>query len=109
MNKPLDTPNQDLIIGEGVSFTGSIEAPGKAIIGGAISGSIAAQDLLVESTGTLNGKVRAATMSVHGAVSNDIVCTENLVIHPTGQVSGQLTYKELQVELGGRITGNIKQ
>jgi cytoskeletal protein CcmA (bactofilin family) len=52
MNKPLDTPNQDLIIGEGVSFTGSIEAPGKAIIGGAISGSIAAQDLLVETTGT---------------------------------------------------------
>jgi hypothetical protein len=27
MNKPFDPSNQDLIIGEGVSFTGTIAAP----------------------------------------------------------------------------------
>jgi hypothetical protein len=59
MNKPFDPANQDLIIGEGVTFTGTIAAPGKAIISGAVSGSIAAQDLLVEKAGTITGKVRA--------------------------------------------------
>jgi cytoskeletal protein CcmA (bactofilin family) len=109
MNKPFDPANQDLIIGEGVTFTGTIAAPGKAIISGAVSGSIAAQDLLVEKAGTITGKVRADTMNVHGAVSNDVACSDNLVIHATGQVSGALQYKELQIERGGRITGTVKQ
>jgi cytoskeletal protein CcmA (bactofilin family) len=109
MNTLLDPAHQDLIIGEGVSFTGTIEAPGKAIITGAVSGSIAAQDLLVERAGTITGKVRAHTMNVHGSVSNDVACSANLSIHATGQVSGALQYQELQIERGGRITGTVKQ
>ena len=81
MNKPFDPSNQDLIIGEGVSFTGTIAAPGKAIISGAVSGSIAAQDLLVEKSGTITGKVRADTMNVHGSVANDVACSANLMRH----------------------------
>ncbi len=109
MNKPFDPSNQDLIIGEGVSFTGTIDAPGKAIISGAVSGAIAVQDLLVEKSGTITGKVRADTMNVHGSVSNDVASSAKLVIHGTGQVSGSLQYKELQIERGGRITGTVKQ
>lgn len=109
MNKPFDASNPDLIIGEGVTFTGTIDAPSKAIISGAVSGSISAQDLLIEKTGTITGKVRADTMNVHGSVANDVACSANLVIHGTGQVSGTLQYKELQIERGGRITGTVKQ
>ena len=109
MNKPFDPSNHDLIVGEGVTFTGTIDAPGKAIISGAVSGSIAAQDLLIEKSGTITGKVRADTMHVHGAIANDVACSANLVIHATGQVSGALQYKELQIERGGRITGTVKQ
>jgi cytoskeletal protein CcmA (bactofilin family) len=109
MNKTFAPANQDLIIGEGVSFTGTIDAPGKASVSGAVSGSISAKDLVIEKSGTITGKVRAESMNVHGSASNDIACDGALVIHTNGHVSGSLKYHELQVERGGRMTGNVKQ
>ena len=39
--------SNNLVIGDGVTFKGSISAPGKAIINGVVSGELTADDLLI--------------------------------------------------------------
>jgi cytoskeletal protein CcmA (bactofilin family) len=41
--------SNNLVIGDGVTFKGSISAPGKAIINGVVSGELIADDLLISA------------------------------------------------------------
>ena len=43
--------SNNLVIGDGVTFKGSISAPGKAIINGVVSGELIADDLLIGQKG----------------------------------------------------------
>ena len=45
--------SNNLVIGDGVTFKGSISAPGKAIINGVVSGELIADDLLIGQIETL--------------------------------------------------------
>jgi cytoskeletal protein CcmA (bactofilin family) len=101
--------SNNLFIGEGVTFTGSIDAPGKVSINGKVSGDLKADDVLVGVQGSLKGKVQARVIDVHGELLEDITSQEHMVIRRTGQVTGALSYAELEVERGGRFQGDMKQ
>lgn len=84
--------SNNLVIGTGVTFKGSISAPGKAIV-----------------NGNVTGVVNAREIDVHGELNQDIVCREHILIHTTGRVSGSLEYSELEIQRGGQFRGNMKQ
>jgi cytoskeletal protein CcmA (bactofilin family) len=101
-------PN-NLIIGEGVSFNGSIVAPGKASINGIVTGQLKADDLQIGERGNVTGDVQAREIDVHGALNDKIDCKEHILIHSTGKVSGTLVYHELEIQRGGQFAGDMKQ
>ena len=101
--------NNNLVIGEGVTFKGSITAPGKAVINGNVTGELIADDLLIGNKGQVTGTVRAREIDVHGELNEDIICKEHLLIHSTGKVSGTLEYHELEIQRGGQFKGNMTQ
>ncbi|MBU3650815.1 MAG: polymer-forming cytoskeletal protein [Limnohabitans sp.] len=101
--------SNNLVIGTGVTFKGSITAPGKAIVNGAVTGDLTADDLLIGKEGNVTGVVRAREIDVHGELNEDIVCREHILIHSTGRVSGTLEYTELEIHRGGRFRGEMKQ
>jgi cytoskeletal protein CcmA (bactofilin family) len=105
----INPTNNNLVIGEGVTFKGSISAPGKAVINGNVSGELTADDLLIGTKGQVTGSVRAREIDVHGELNEDIVCKEHLLIHSTGKVSGTLEYHELEIQRGGKFKGNMNQ
>ena len=86
----------NLVIGTGVTFSGSIAAPGKAVINGQVTGELTADDLLIGKEGNVTGTVRAREIDVHGELNEDIVCREHILIHSTGRVSGTMEYSELE-------------
>jgi cytoskeletal protein CcmA (bactofilin family) len=105
----INPTNNNLVIGEGVTFKGSISAPGKAVINGNVTGELTADDLLIGTKGQVTGAVCAREIDVHGELNENIVCKEHLLIHSTGKVSGTLEYQELEIQRGGKFKGNMNQ
>ena len=108
MTAPVSSAN-NLFIGEGVTFIGSIEAPGKVSINGKVSGDLKADDVWVGPQGSLRGQIEARVIDVHGELLEDITSKERMSIRHTGQVTGVLQYAELEIERGGRFQGDMKQ
>jgi cytoskeletal protein CcmA (bactofilin family) len=103
------TSPSSLIIGEGVVFTGSINAPGTASINGTVTGEITVADLQIGPKGNVAGKIEAKVIDVHGVLSDKILCHEHIMIHRSGSVSGQLDYADIEIERGGQFKGNMIQ
>lgn len=97
----------DLIIGAGVTFNGDIRVDGRVSVSGQVKGSIDARDLRVELDGRVDGQVRVNNLEVKGAVGQDITSSDSVLIHSTGLVHGRLRCAELEIERGGRVTGQI--
>ena len=97
----------DLFIPDGVTFVGTIHAPGLAEINGSVSGEITSNKLVIGPLGLINGKVRAKEIDVYGVLMNDIVCQGLLQIRKTGKVSANLTYSDIDIERGGQFEGDM--
>lgn len=101
--------NNNLVIGEGVTFNGSITVPGMAIINGKVSGEVTTDSLQIGKSGHITGKVKAKEIDVQGELHEDINCENHIIIHSSGVVSGKLDYSELEIERGGQFRGNMNQ
>jgi len=93
--------SNNLVIGTGVTFKGSISAPGRAVVNGNVTGDLTADDLLIGKDGTVTGVVRAREIDVHGELNEDIVCRDHILIHSTGRVSGSLNTPSLKFSAAG--------
>jgi cytoskeletal protein CcmA (bactofilin family) len=98
-----------LFVGEGVTFTGSIYAPGLASINGTVQGEIKVSDLQIGPKGNVAGTIEAKVIDVHGILSDNITCHEHILIHRSGNVTGQLDYADIEIERGGQFKGKMVQ
>ena len=105
----LSSQNSSLIIGEGVTFVGSISAPGRASINGTVTGEISVADLQIGPKGSVTGQINAQVIDVHGVLAEHIVCHDHILIHRSGSVSGNLDYSEIEIERGGQFKGQMTQ
>jgi cytoskeletal protein CcmA (bactofilin family) len=101
--------SNSITIGQGVTFVGSISASGKAFINGAVTGDISVDELQVGESGVIKGKITSREMAIHGQVHDDVSCSEHALVHSTGLIHGNLTYGELEIKKGGRVTGSLDQ
>jgi cytoskeletal protein CcmA (bactofilin family) len=101
--------SNSITIGQGVTFVGSISASGKAFINGAVTGDISVDELQVGESGVIKGKITSREMAIHGQVHDDVSCSEHVLVHSTGLIHGNLTYGELEIKKGGRVTGSLDQ
>lgn len=101
--------SNDLIIGQGVRFTGSVVVPNLAIINGIFDGEITARQLIVETQGQVSGTSTATNIEVKGVLKSTVVCSNLLTISPTGAIEGSMEYGEISIERGGKFAGTMKQ
>ena len=101
--------HSNLVIGEGVTFVGSISAPGKASINGSVTGEVSVNDLQIGPKGSVTGQIMAQVIDVHGHLAQNIVCHDHILIHRSGNVSGNLDYSEIEIERGGQFRGQMTQ
>ena len=105
----MDNPSHpnDFYIPDGVTFVGTIHAPGLAKVNGSVTGEITSQVLDIGPQGNVQGKVRAEEIDVHGVLMNDVVCQGLLQIRKTGKVAGKLSYVDIDIERGGQFEGDM--
>jgi cytoskeletal protein CcmA (bactofilin family) len=101
--------SNNLIIGQGVVFKGSLAVPNKATVYGTVDGDLTADEIYVGTSGTITGVIKARSIEVEGGLHQSIECSEHLYIRSTGRVSGKLDYSQIQIDRGGEFEGEMKQ
>ncbi len=78
------------------------------VIEGYLEATARARSLRVGPDGRFVGAAEVAVAEIHGHVEGDLTVTGKLVIHPTGTVSGTTRYRQIAIEGGGRILGEVR-
>lgn len=97
-----------LVIGQGITLSGEIEACEHLIVEGTIEATLKGANVLdVSESGAFLGTVEIDEANIAGRFEGDITVKGRLTIEATGQVVGSISYKELSMEAGAVIDGSV--
>ena len=97
-----------LLVGRGVSMSGEITACAQLVIEGTVEANLHdCHDVEIAETGLFKGGASIESAEVRGRFEGDLIVRKRLLIRSTGQVSGKVTYAEIEIEGGGRLSGEI--
>jgi len=96
-----------LIVGQGIEVKGEIQSCTTLIVEGKVEASLEASELTVLTGGLFDGTATVQTARVGGSVKGSLTVKGLLTVEAGGSVSGMLRYRDLKIEQGGRITGDI--
>ncbi len=94
------------IIARDVRIAGNIAAGDDVQINGLVEGDVHCVNLTLGETGRVVGAITADTIVVAGAVDGPINATKVALVS-TAQVSGDVSYQEVSIEPGARISGKL--
>ena len=98
-----------LIVGRGTSLSGEITSCDRLVIEGSVEANLQnCQHVEITETGVFNGNAAIDDVEVSGRFEGDLVVRKRLLIRASGRVSGTITYGEIEIEAGGRISGVIQ-
>lgn len=102
------TEGRRLVVGEGISLSGEIEACDVLIVEGTIEAALkGAKTLDIAETGVFYGAVQIDEATVAGRFEGDLTVNGRLTIKATGSITGSVSYKELAVEAGAVLDGKV--
>ena len=103
------TEARTLIVGAGMSLSGTITSCDRLVAEGTVDAKLdGCQQVIVAQTGVFRGTVSTDNADVHGRFEGELVVQKRLLVRAAGQVSGTVSYGEIEVERGGRISGQVK-
>ena len=104
------TPKESAIchLGNGVKCKGEITGADEVIVEGDVNVKMDTNKLTIESTGKVKGRISANTVEVKGIIKGTLKVSDTLTIYDLGNVSGKIEYDNLEIKLGGQISGDIK-
>lgn len=96
-----------LVVGTGVVMKGDIYAPELIFTSGQLEGVIQSKNIYVAQDGSIGGVVEGGQIDIAGKASQNIHATQELIIRSTGIVIGNITYGELTMEKGAKLSGTL--
>jgi len=97
-----------LVVGEGISLSGEIEACDVLIVEGTIEAALkGARTLDIAESGVFYGTVEIEEATVAGRFEGELTVNGRLTIRSSGSITGSISYKELAVEAGAVLDGKV--
>ena len=97
-----------VVIGHGVTINGEIKKADEVQIDGEADVTMKTDNLVVGVTGNCKGDIETHNADIWGEFDGDIKASGTLTIQEQGKISGKIEYQNLQIKLGGQISGDIK-
>ncbi|MFA8388402.1 MAG: polymer-forming cytoskeletal protein [Pelagibaca sp.] len=94
------------LMSEGLEITGQVTSQGSIEINGTFRGDINTKFLTIGRTATVIGNVMADDILVHGSVFGQILGFK-VRLSSTAQVEGDITYKQVSIDSGAKLNGNL--
>ena len=95
------------IIDKGLIVDGAISSRGKLIIKGTVKGTINGDIVIIAREGAVYANTKAARMTVGGKYEGELLVSEEMIVLQTGNCSGKIVCRNLIVEVGGVLNGEI--
>src|SRR5438045_9202052 len=98
-----------MVVGSGTSFSGEITSCNRLIVQGTVEAKLDnCEDVLINQGGLFKGESATENADIHGTFEGDLVVRKWLVIRATGRVFGIVSYGEIEIERGGKVSGAIQ-
>ncbi|MBI66092.1 MAG: hypothetical protein CMG64_07365 [Candidatus Marinimicrobia bacterium] len=97
-----------VVIGNGVSLKGEITKADEVQIDGEADIIVKADNLVVGASGNCKGTIETHNADIWGIFDGDMKASGTLTIQEAGTVAGTVEYQNLQIKLGGKISGDVK-
>jgi cytoskeletal protein CcmA (bactofilin family) len=95
-----------MVVGGGVSLSAEISFCDRLVIKGYVEASLhECRELEISTTGLFKGNAKVMNAEISGRFEGDLFVRKRLLIRASGYVAGSITYEELEIECGGRVTG----
>ena len=98
-----------VVIGNGVSINGEIKKADEVQIDGEADVTMKTDNLVIGATGDCKGNIETHNMDVWGKFEGEVKASGTLTIQEQGSAKGDIEYQNLQIKLGGQISGDIKK
>ena len=103
-----DNQHRKLTVGPGIRLKGEITDCDTLVVEGHVELSAKSGLIEIAETGTVIGDIEVETADVSGRFDGTLIVKERLTIRSTGRVSGKIRYNTIEIEPGGRISGNVE-
>ncbi len=94
------------VIASDVKIAGNITAGADIQINGLVEGDVQCGHLSIGEGGCVVGSITAETVTLAGTVEGPISATK-VELLGTAQISGDVSYQDLRIELGAKISGKL--
>jgi cytoskeletal protein CcmA (bactofilin family) len=98
-----------LFVGKGISLSGDINSCDRLVIDGSVQANLEnCKHMTVSETGLFDGNALIDDAEVYGRFEGELTVRNRLAIRATGHVSGSVSYRRIEIEVGGKISGSIQ-
>jgi cytoskeletal protein CcmA (bactofilin family) len=99
-----------LVVGREISLSGEISACDTLVVEGTVEASLSdSRTIEIAETGIFRGQIEINVAEISGRFEGSLVARTRLIIHGKGSVEGKIRYAELEIERGGRISGDVQR
>ena len=107
--RPQPTEPRTMIVGQGISISGDITSCNRLVIEGSLEAKLHdCRQVEIAEHGTLKGNASVEECEVSGEFEGELVVSKRLLIRATGHVSGTITYAQIEIERGGKLSGTVR-
>ena len=97
-----------VVIGNGVTITGEIKKADEVQIDGEADVTMKTDNIVIGLTGKCKGNIETHNADIWGSFDGDLKASGTLTIQAEGNATGSIEYQNMQIKLGGKLSGDIK-
>lgn len=106
---PIRTTKRIMTVGQDTFLKGEISTCDKVIVEGQVDAKMGdVFGLEITESGSFKGSAVVADAEISGIFDGDLSVKGRLLVYSTGRVTGKIRYGEIEIQRGGKVTGEIK-
>ncbi len=106
---PIEGEGSKLIVGRNIRLKGEIASCDTLVVEGHVEASMDSRVIQIAESGVFIGEAGIDIAEVSGQFEGKLTARKRLVIRKTGRVSGTIRYGQIEIEAGGRISGDVQE
>jgi cytoskeletal protein CcmA (bactofilin family) len=103
-----DTNARMLIVGREIVVSGEINSCDCLIVEGTVKANVACNELRIAKGGVFVGSATVADAEIVGRFEGELKISRHLKLRAGGKIQATLRYREIEIERGGEISGDIQ-
>lgn len=97
-----------VIIGRGTRVKGTVTECRVLDVYGVLEADVISDQLIVHDGGGVRGQIQTGEAEIYGVVEGLMTVQEHVNIYDTAQITADLTYKTMNLDAGGLLSGNLQ-